>query len=114
MAKDLHGFSVNLEHYNKRKNDDWLVIYVVDGKVYLQFVLEFTVISGRLFSGNLNFVSYFANFNSTDDGLTEVIKCSAVIISPYKLAVELRNRSTRLTISISDVSNSIGLSGSYS
>ena len=91
MAEDVHSFRVDFEHYNKRRNDEWLVNKVYDGQVYLQFVLGFTVISGSDFSGNLNFVSCFANFNSPDVGLIEATKCSAVIISPYKLAVELRN-----------------------
>ena len=91
MAEDLYGIRVDFEHYSRRRNNEWLVDFVFDGEDYLQFVVEFTVISGRDFSGNLNFVSCFANFNSPDVGLTEVINCSVVIISPYKLAVELRN-----------------------
>ena len=91
MAEDLHSFRVDFKHYNRTSNGEWLVNKLYDGQVYLQFVLGFTVIKGSDFSGNLNFVSYFANFNSPDVGLIEATNCSEVIISPYKLAVELRN-----------------------
>ena len=64
---------------------------------------------GSAFSGNLNFDSYFAIFNSADEiaGLD-----SAPTIRPYKLVVEDLNWSTLLTMSISEVNSSLGWSGS--
>ena len=60
--------------------------------IYLQFVLGFTVIRGMAFSGNLNFVSYLANFNSTDGFGVAAGFYSPII--PCRLVVELLNWST--------------------
>ena len=83
----------------------------VERVFYLLFVFGFTVMSGMAFSGNLNFDSYFVNFNSSDDIGTAAGFYSPT--TPYKLVDELLNGSTRLTTSISEVKSSLGWSGSY-
>ena len=103
VAQDLDGLGVYLKHCFKG-------IHKLETtrrkERHLLLVLGLTVMSGRAFSGNLNFVSYFANFNSADVLCRLAGICSPTI--PYKLVVELLNWSTRLMMSISDESSSLG------